>query len=179
MLDKKTCETTASKTDKLTERSFMQSLVVSVMGILLCIVFLTGTTWAWFSDGISSSSNTISTADCTVTVSVVNAATNETLTANAEGVYRFSKNVVYTVTMTATGSATSAYCKLVIGTDEMYTQQISTKEDNNQITFTMTFTTSDTDVTIETRWGTYHVPNDQRSFYDKESYENPKANATN
>ena len=60
------------KTDTLTDKSFMQSIVVSVLGMLFCMLLLCGTTWAWFSEGVSSSQNTIAAADCTVTVTVKN-----------------------------------------------------------------------------------------------------------
>lgn len=160
-----------SKQDKLTEKAFMQSIAVSVISILLCVVALCSVTWAWFSEDVSSSSNTIKTGNCTVTVSVRNSETEIKPNADTSGIYSFEAGKFYEIIITSTGSAESSYCKFVISGKEYYTEQISTKDPYNTISFTLTFDTQ-TDVEIITRWGTYHIPNDERDFYNGKSYKN-------
>lgn len=48
-----------SDSNRLTEKAFKQSITISFIGILLCMVALCSVTWAWFSAEISSSSNDI------------------------------------------------------------------------------------------------------------------------
>ena len=163
-----------SKQDKLTDKAFTQSIAVSVISILVCVVALCSVTWAWFSEDVTSSSNTIKTGDCTVTVSVMNETTEIPL--NATGTYTFEAGKSYQITITSTGSAESSYCKLVIGGQDFYTEQVSTSEPNNRISFTLAFD-APTEVEIITSWGTYHIPNDARNFYNGKSYTYPAENA--
>ena len=162
------------KDEKITEKAFSQSLIISVVSILLCLVALCSVTWAWFSEDVTSSSNTIKTGNCTVMVSVMNETMEIPL--NATGTYTFEAGKSYKIIITSTGSVTSSYCKLVIGGQDFYTEQVSTSEPNNTITFALAFD-APTEVEIITRWGTYHIPNDARDFYSGKSYTNLVENA--
>ena len=83
---------------KLTEKAFKQSITISIIGILLCMVALCSVTWAWFSAEISSSSNDITSAYCDVTVSVKN---NDTaIVPSSDGKYTFEKDTPYSVSRT-------------------------------------------------------------------------------
>ena len=162
------------KDEKITEKAFSQSLIISVVSILLCLVALCSVTWAWFSEDVTSSSNTIKTGNCTVMVSVMNETMEIPL--NATGTYTFEAGKSYKIIITSTGAVTSSYCKLVIGGQDFYTEQVSTSEPNNRISFTLAFD-APTEVEIITRWGKYHIPNNARNFYDGKRYENPAENA--
>lgn len=151
------------KTDKLTDKSFMQSIVVSVLGMLLCMLLLCGTTWAWFSEGVSSSQNTIAAADCTVTITVT---ANGTPVTPIGKKYEFTAGTEYLVTVKAVGSAKSAYCKLTSNDKEYFTQQFALNGPERG--FTLKFT-SNTTVTIEDRWGTYHK--EEREIHFNGNYE--------
>ena len=143
-----------SKQETLTEKAFTQSIAISVFSILLCIIALCSVTWAWFSDGISSPTNSIQSADCSVSVSVTSdGAPVEPL----DGKYTFAKDKAYEIKMTATGTAKTAYCVLNIGGTNYYTVQIPTSAvatTDNYITFTLQFTTDTPNVEIYTYWGT-------------------------
>ena len=76
-----------SKQDKLTDKAFTQSIAVSVISILLCVVALCSVTWAWFSEGVTSFSNTIKTGNCTVTVSVMYDGVEIATNSDATGTY--------------------------------------------------------------------------------------------
>lgn len=57
--------------ENIADKAFTQSIVISVVGILLCIVALCSATYAWFAADISSSKNTISAAFFDLDVQVV------------------------------------------------------------------------------------------------------------
>ena len=91
----------------LTDRAFKKSITMSVVGIILCMIALCSTTFAWFNASVSSNTNSIQAANCIVTVSVANSGTAEDI---ANGQYTFKKDTIYDVTVTASGTAKSAYC---------------------------------------------------------------------
>ena len=135
----------------LGEKAFQQSILLSFLGILLCIVALCSATWAWFQADVSSSENSIQSADCTVSVSVTREGAPVTALG---GVYSLSKDTPYEFQLTASGTAGSSYCILRIGGEDYYTVQIPTAAPNNSITFTLQFSAPITDVEVITRWGT-------------------------
>ena len=59
-----------SKDEKLTEKAFIQSVVISVVGILLCIVALCSATFCWFTGGTENNSNTLVSGSFDVTITV-------------------------------------------------------------------------------------------------------------
>ena len=163
------------KQEKLTDKVFMQSVTVSIIGILLCIVALCSATWAWFSSDVTSNSNTIKSGSCTVTVSVTNEGTKIDPKVDTTDTYSLEANKSYLIKITSVGTVKSSYCKLMIGGQNYYTEQISTSEPNT-ISFTLTFD-APTEVQVITCWGTYSIPNDERSFYNGKSYKNLTENA--
>ena len=80
--------------EKISEKAFSQSLLISVISILLCIVALCSVTWAWFSTEISSSSSDIKSAYCDVTVSVMNEGSKLD---PIDGKYSFAKDKAYKI----------------------------------------------------------------------------------
>ena len=161
---------TTAKPDKLTEKAFMQSIAVSVVCVLLCVVALCSATWAWFKGDVTSSDNTIKAGYCNVTIDVKDGETTVPANVGTAGIYTFEGGKTYTVTITSEGDVKSSYCKLVIGGEDYYTQQISTHAPGNVISFTLTFD-EDTNVQIIGRWGTYS--GEVRDFIDGGEYTNP------
>lgn len=170
------------KEGKVSDRTFLHSITVSIFSILLCMVMLSSVTWAWFSEDVSSNANTVQSASCEVDVSVTyvtveDGSATKTLDRNEDGVYKFAARQVYTVTLTASGTASTAYCKFLVGGQPYYTAQIPTKASQNEdgtivpnsISFTLQFTNA-TEVEIITRWGSCSVPAEERAFVDKGTY---------
>ena len=60
-----------SKDEKISDKAFMQSVVISVVGILLCIVALCSATFCWFTDGTQSNSNTLSSGSFGLQIEVI------------------------------------------------------------------------------------------------------------
>ena len=154
----------AKAKDKSVEKAFKQNMMISVLGIILCMVILCSTTWAWFTANVSSSDNTIKSAYCTVTV-LVESEGEAALPTN--DVYTLTAGKSYIFTLSATGTAGSAYCILSIDGNDYYTAQIPTAEPGNFITFTLQFT-GDTEVEVITRWGT--SSKSERAFYNGITY---------
>ena len=144
---------------KLTEKAFKQSITISIIGILLCMVALCSVTWAWFSTEISSSPSDIRSAYCDVTVSVAN---ENNILDPVDGKYNFVKNKAYRILITATGNAETAYCILNVDGTNYYTAQIPIGE---SIAFTVQFNNAETtEVEIIKCWGTSSVPDEDRIF---------------
>lgn len=133
-------------------KTFIQSVLFSVLAIIMCAVSLTGLTWAWFSGDTTSSPNTIKSATCVIDAKVTQGE-NE-ITPSELGIYSFENNKEYTVTLTASGTASSGYCKIKIGSNTYYTDQISTDVQENSIQFKLLFS-GDTKIELVKCWGIY------------------------
>jgi len=169
-----------SAAEKITNRVLVRSIVMSVGGILLSIVFLTSATWAWFCGSVSSGGNVIKGATCTVSVLVTaERSASDVGSTTAGGIvpdtisndkysYTFQADRLYEITLIATGTAKSSYCYLKIGDRVYYTQQIPTTG-KNSISFKVRFS-AETKAELVTCWGTYGT--EDRTFYDNESYHN-------
>lgn len=144
----------------LTDRAFKQSMTISVVGIILCMIALCSTTFAWFNASVSSNTNSIQASNCIVTVSVANSGA----AVEAEnGQYTFEKDKIYEIKITASGSAQSVYCILNINDNAYYTEQISLDAGPNTMTFKLKFT-SESRAKIVTGWGT--ASQEARQFKD-------------
>ncbi len=62
----------------ITERGLFRLMLPSLLGILLCSTCLAGLTWAYFSDSVTSSANTITAATFTVEVTITEITEAET-----------------------------------------------------------------------------------------------------
>ena len=119
--------------EKVTEKIFLRAMISSVLGIILCTVCLAGMTWAWFSDSVMSRSNTITSANFSVEVTV-NKVTDNTEIPLTNGKYELGSNEKYKVTLKATGSASTVYCKVNIN-EVIYTVQLNPNSNNAPFIF--------------------------------------------
>lgn len=155
--------------EKITEKAFSQSIIISVVSILLCIVMLCSLTYAWFSEDVSSNTNKLAAGHFSVTVdSVIRNEDGGIATANEEsvlpdssGVYNLAKGT-YTVTLQLTGETTvKGYCVVVIDDKEYRTEVIVNEQTKNEVyhtpnapfTFKIKITEAEATVKIESRWG--------------------------
>ncbi len=137
-----------SDKERLTDKAFKQSITISVVGIILCMIALCSATWAWFSDSVSSPANSIQSANCNVSVSVTS---DGTPVDPVDGKYTFYKGKAFTIKLTATGTAETAYCILNINGIDYYTDQIQIF---GEIEFTLQFSDETTIAEILPCWGT-------------------------
>lgn len=143
------------KDEKITEKAFMRSLTVSVLGILLCLVLLCSMTYAWFSADAVSPVNTLTSGTFDIAVAVADGSgAAVTLSEDADGVWRGTLAEVgtYTVTLTMTDNANvKGYCTVSANGDEW--QTASMVPSSAPFTFTVTTTEQNTELSFSPRWG--------------------------
>ena len=160
------------KDEKITEKAFSQSLLISVLSILLCIVALCSMTYAWFTGETASSSNTLTSGSFDVEVNIVKAedvaATASEAVVFADGKYTLTTPGTYTVTLKPTADATvKGYCTVTID-DSVYKTEVILDEDmvdeiytakTSPLQFTIVTEKADTVVKLESYWGVIVLPN--------------------
>ena len=158
------------KDEKITEKAFSQSLIISVVSILLCLVALCSMTYAWFTAETTSSSNTLIAGSFDVDISVsqveggVASANAIEAISNTEGKYTYELQPgTYEITLKLTDTSTvKGHCVVTIGngaeqhTDAIIGDNTANVAENtpktNPFTFKITVTEKTT-VTLEPRWG--------------------------
>ncbi len=138
--------------EEKTEDSIMKMLMPSFLGIALCAVCLAGGTYAWFTASTSTSTQLMKAANYDVTAVVTEKGGNAPIIAK-NGLYTLSKNTVYEIALTATGTASTGYCVIKPNVAQgagVYTQQFSPQ---NTITVYLGVT-EDTQISIQAQWGT-------------------------
>ena len=139
--------------DKITEKAFSRLMLTSVLGILVCIMCLCSATWAWFSADISSHSNTLSSGNFDLEVSVTE---NGALVPASDGgafVYNLQKgNYTVTLKMTNDTTVSNGFCVVSVGVDKYYTASINAEA--QQLTFNIEIKEDDgITVTFSPSWG--------------------------
>ena len=156
------------KDEKITEKAFLQSVIISVVGFLLCIVVLCSMTYAWFSSETSSSANTLMSGSFDVTIGVskvedgVAAASTIEAESNNEGKYTYKLLPgTYEISLALTEDSTvKGHCVVTIGNDTQHTDAIiganTANVENAAMTDPFKFkitVTAETTVFLEPRWG--------------------------
>ena len=157
--------------EKISEKAFSQSIIISVIGMLLCIVVLGSMTYAWFTNETSSNSNTITSGAFDLTISgcelTDGALSNNdiSLTPDLDIDGKYSCNLeagTYIVTLKLTDESTvKGHCVVKVGElTPQYTAAIvgerTVNAENQTMTDPFTFTitiTEATTVSFEARWG--------------------------
>lgn len=135
---------------KLTDHHIHWLFLSSCFGIILCMVCLAGTTWAWFTAGVQTQPQNIKTADYAITV-LIKDASNQPMEKTESG-YSFSANCEYAITLSATGTASSGgYCRVEGGGKTLYSAKLLPGE-------TLSFTLipfEAADYVFTSVWGSY------------------------
>lgn len=107
--------------EKLTERSFMRSIAVCVISMILCMSFLASTTWAWYTGTITSAGNVIEISNYQIGVTVIKTDNDseQNVEAKTDGSYLLEAGS-YQVTLKALGTASTGYCKIVVSGNTYY-----------------------------------------------------------
>ena len=155
------------KDEKISDRFFMKSLVVSVVSILICIATLCSVTYAWFSKDVLSESNKLKSGHFNASVVLLIADGGEhdsssdlAVSPDDSGVYTLDPGT-YVVTIEPTDESTvKGYCILKSGGEKYYTDVIVNENTVNEIYSTSTspfvFYIEATEVTtfrISSEWG--------------------------
>ena len=119
--------------EKITEKAFMQGLVMSVIGILACIISLCSITYAWFSGSVSSGNNVLKAGSFDLTIEAKVGTTDIDLE-TIDGVckYTFAPGT-YTVTLTVTDNSTAkGYCIIKAGDNQYITGKMGNTQASTQ-----------------------------------------------
>ena len=157
--------------EKMTDKSFSQMMVVSIVGIFLTLVSLCSVTWAWFKTDISLSNNTLRTATSNLELTVTSGGTPVTPTdTNPEGrpVYVFEKDTPYTVTLQLGDADTAhAYCAVVVDDFPYYSKLLYASSNVHVLYFTLQFSSTQSGIEILPCWG---IPNAELLFENGHVY---------
>ena len=151
--------------EKITEKAFTHSLIVSILGMILCIVALCSATFAWFTTETTSESNTLisGTFDLDVSVTYNSAAPGEQaeifVTEDEKGKKSCTLDRAgsYTVTLKLSDDATvKGFCGVILnGGEQQFTAPLSEDPDVGvtSITFTLEATAANSTLELIPRWG--------------------------
>lgn len=150
------------KDEKITEKAFSQSLIVSIVSILLCMAILCSLTYAWFSEGTVSNDNKLVSGQFGIdVVSVIRSSDDTEVFPDAQGRYALAGDT-YTVTVKTTDeTSVKGYCVVEVNGNEYRTEVIVNDQTVNEIytvpnspfTFQIEITDPYAVVKIESRWG--------------------------
>lgn len=140
------------KNQKISDKSFSQLILASVLGILLCTVCLGGLTWAWFSDSVTSNTETLQSATYDIQAEVKKESDGSVVAINEDNTYTLDAGETYIVKLTATGNASTGYCKVTLNDKDYYTTQIVPK---NNLQFNISGLTVNATLSIISNWMTY------------------------
>lgn len=139
----------APKHSRPTDENILRLLLPSFVGIIICMVCLAGTTWAWFSATIQTTPQTIEAASFDISAVLTGEADEPVSPGQPLRARR-----AYKVTLTATGTAPSGgYCIVTndTGTASLYTATILP---DKPLTFTL-IPGQDAVYTFTAVWGKY------------------------
>lgn len=150
--------------EKITEKAFSKNIIVSIAGILLSIVMLCSTTYAWFTTSISSNTNIVESGRFSISVAVAPvvdgvASSENAVAPSTSGVYNLSAGT-YMITVEPTAeSNVKGYCLITANgaeycTDVIVNATTATDEYHANSPFVFYITVSaPTALAIESRWG--------------------------
>lgn len=138
------------KAGETAQSAIAPMLLSFVLGIGVCCFCLVGGTYAWYSASIATPTQTLQSANYDITVKITDSG-SVAVTPESDGGYSLNADISYTVTLTATGTATTGYCKITVGDTESYTGQI---KQGATVEFTLTPAANGT-YFFKAVWGTY------------------------
>ena len=151
--------------EKLSDKAFARLVLTSILGILVCIICLCSTTYAWFTGSVQVNNNTLKAADaCLISVSVYkDGAEGALATVNTENSATLECEGTYTVTLTLSKESASGYLIITANGQDYYSDYLQRNDNTDQtLTFTLNVKAAKT-VTFTARWGIYsgecHVKN--------------------
>lgn len=153
-----------SQDKKITDKAFSQNIIISVAGILLSIIMLCSSTYAWFTASVMSDTNKVESGHFSIDVvsvaPVVNDVVGDAVAPDASGKYTLAEGK-YMITLAPTAESTvKGYCLInvngekyrteIIVNDETATEEYPTS--NSPFVFYIIVAESTT-LNVESRWG--------------------------
>ena len=143
--------------DGLTAKALSRLVLASMLGLLILVLCLCSTTWAWFSADVSSDSNTLGSGKFALRVTVRDAnGANVTVSACADGSSScvLNKAGVYTVTLQITEDTTvsKGHCTITANAHSYKTATLD--REAGAFTFSLETQKNDLTVLLTPAWGT-------------------------
>lgn len=155
--------------EKVSDKSFLQIMLSSVFGILICGIFLAGITWAWFTSSITSPASNITSAKFSVQITFKQNEADVEPETDENGYYKL--NGTYTVTVTADGNASTGFCRVELKLPDnssltYHTIQIcpAGTDGNPQKTEFTVIASEGYRLAIIPQWGTYAKSDDSEAL---------------
>ena len=111
----------APKYEKESDMKFNKEISIAIFGIILCMICLTMSTWAYFTANVETPNQTIQASH--YTVSVVLDANGQTVLPEDNGEYVLDPGY-YTVAITGEGTASNGYARVVLEDDSFYVTSV-------------------------------------------------------
>lgn len=146
------------KKDKTyTGASMVRILLPSILGAVLCSFMMVGTSWAWFSDDVSTGSYTIQTANFGADVTVSCLTETDEVAVSDTGVYSLKAREAYSVSFETSGIASKGFCTMTYHEADQSTEAVekmstSVMESGDVISFTF-IPQEDTECLFNASWG--------------------------
>ena len=146
------------KKDKTyTSDSMVRILLPSILGAVLCSFMLVGTSWAWFSDGVSSGPQTIQSANFGADVTVACLTDTDEVVVSDAGVYSLKAGEAYSVSFETSGTASKGFCTMTyheadVSTENVEKMSTSVMESGDVLSFTF-IPQEDTECLFNASWG--------------------------
>lgn len=146
----------SQKNTDLADKAFTQSILVSVISILLCLIALCSVTYAWFAEDVTTANNKIEAGVFDLAVTVKASDGSEIpFTKGTDGIWRGmlpAADTPYTVTLSTTGNTNvKGFCLVVNGETKRQTSLIEVG--NADFTFTVVVNGTDTQLSLAPCWG--------------------------
>ena len=147
---------------KLKEKVFIMRIAVAIVCVVCCLSAMGFSAYAYFTSSITSSANTIKAASYSADAEITKDGSPVTAEADNPLDYLLENAGTYQVTLKATGTATTGYCKIEVtqgGTGEEQPEKMATifttqMAPGDQMIFTLVVNTA-VQVVITPQWGTY------------------------
>ena len=146
----------SQKNVDLADKAFTQSILISVVSILLCLIALCSVTFAWFAEDVTTTNNKIEAGTFDLTVTVTTEDGSEILaTRGTDGAWRATlpaAQTPYTVMLTVTAqTSVRGFCLVECGDAKWQTDAIEVGE--TTFTFTVAVNGADVELSLAPQWG--------------------------
>lgn len=103
---------------KIKNRKYL--LLIPILEIIVCFIFLSSTTWSWFSSGVNNSTNVINTSTFDIAVTYDSEIISNSIV-NVEGYNEYGYMIVlnqqgtysFDIDVNDTSTALNGYCKII------------------------------------------------------------------
>ena len=134
------------KNERNANDNIRRIITPSILGIMICMVCLAGTTWAWFTatEDAAVAESQVARFDVKADIQEIG---KDTIKGDGVETYSINSDKEYKVTLTAGGTAKGGYCAVSVDGKTYYTAYMAKGDD-----LSFTVCSRDGDMTVATSW---------------------------